>query len=142
MRVAQARRKLRVPGYELVQGAADGRAVDLDGAGAADVGGDVAEPGRDGGGVQHGVLHGLDGLEAMAGEADDDLVVREELAPLGQRDRGAERDAAGRLGEAVGRLGEEPKRGDAFGAGEGASMPSGKGGALRRTGCRWARFSR
>ena len=50
----------------------------------------------------------FDGLQAVTGDAQHDLVVRAKVARLGQRERGRDRRAAGSLGEDPGRFGEQP----------------------------------
>jgi hypothetical protein len=55
-----------------------------------------------------GALERFDGLETVAGDAEDDLVVGAQPTALSERERGGQGDPAGRLGEHAGRFGEEP----------------------------------
>src|SRR5215210_4422835 len=53
-------------------------------------------------------LQRLDGLESIAGDAEDELVLWTELPALGERERAGDRHATSGLREHAGRLGQEP----------------------------------
>ena len=57
------------------------------------------------------IAGGVERLQALAGDVDDDALVGRDVAALGELGQDADRDAAGGLGEDAGRLGEQPDPG-------------------------------